>query len=214
MNSNRKTILRYLFGKPESLEDYILIRGKYISKMLLIRIGTVLLFVGLGILILKEPLLKKESPFEKIDSNDIVINTPEFHRADGDVEVYSTDGSLLYQGTMKQGRITGSGKLYLEEKLLYEGQFKEEQFEGKGTLYQDEKVQYEGMFSKNEYNGSGILYSKTGLPLLKGTFVDGELIQGTEYDNFGKIKYKGEFKQKDYHGKGEIYENGDRKSVV
>ena len=32
---------------------------------------------------------------------------------------------------MKQGRITGSGKLYLEEKLLYEGQFKEEQFEGK-----------------------------------------------------------------------------------
>ena len=44
---------------------------------------------------------------------------------------------------------------------------------------------------------------------MKGTFVDGELIQGTEYDNFGKIKYKGEFKQKDYHGKGEIYENGD-----
>ena len=100
----------------------------------------------------------------------------------GDVEVYSTDGSLLYQGTMKQGRITGSGKLYLEEKLLYEGQFNQ--------FLLITSLKY--IFLELKYNLQGFLAFQTSI---LGLFLEEKLL------------YEGQFKEEQFEGKGTLYQD-------
>lgn len=53
----------------------------------------------------------------------------------GNEKLYKSDGTLLYEGPVVNGRLTGEGKLYQNNEVIYKGNFENNKPQGKGVLY-------------------------------------------------------------------------------
>lgn len=200
-----KGIVDFIVNKPSQLSDYVRIGGAYVAKRALL--GTILAVAVIIMLVvwLVIPCLSRTFFTVKL-----VVNTPEFHTASGNAEVYTENGELLYRGKLENGAAQGDGRLY-DGFLVYQGKFAANEYEGNGKLYCAEDILlYEGEFSKSLYNGSGKLYYPNGQLKVSGTFVAGKLEgESTIYDENGMILYSGNISADNYNGKGTLYQNGE-----
>ena len=198
-------VIKYIGGKPESLKDYFKFGEWYISKILLLRI-----FVGIVALVFFVGYVGIPFLSGKVWASKVVVNSPEYHTANGKVEVFRSDNVLLYKGTMEDGRITGVGEVYNENWLVYTGEFVNEKYHGVGKLYEKDVLVYEGNFVDNLYQGVGVLYYPNGTIQFTGTFDKGLYHgEGTLRNENGTLKYVGKWTEGSYDGYGQVYdENG------
>lgn len=200
-----KGAVDFIIRKPSELSDYVKIGGSYVAKRALLAGILITAAVVLAVIWFVVPLLGG-----KLSSSRLVVNTPEFHTANGISEVYTPEGELLYSGMLKDGRADGSGELYSGGSLIYKGGFADNEYSGEGRLYDTTgKLVYYGEFADSKYNGIGREYYENGGLKLKGTYVSGKLDgKGALYSPKGVLIYSGEFSSGKYNGKGELYENG------
>lgn len=225
-NETAKKIKGFLSGRPRSKDDYIRIGRKYYSKqvatiMIVILIAIPTLFVYYGIPAMKGRLWEAS----------IKVNSNEMASFSGKAKVYAKDNSLIYNGELKEGRITGYGILYDKEgrmvyrgdfvneeysgygekydifgNLIYKGDFDKNQYNGYGELYRNNKIKYKGNFAAGEYNGKGILYNENKKVVYEGDFVNGKPEgNGTFYDEHNNIIYSGQNVDGKYTGVGTVY---------
>ena len=125
---------------------------------------------------------------KKVSANALFI----IRKPDGQVKVNFDDGTLMYEGEVKDFQFDGLGKLYFKNGLIYEGEWKDGQLgKGKKTSLGGTRAE-EGDFVEGELNGKG-----------KITFSDGVIYEGDFVD--GKLHGKG---KKTFLG-GTVYEEGD-----
>lgn len=174
--------------KPKSKDDYVLFKNKYISKKILLT-GCVAL--GLGGYFLCA------YAYPWADGNlwrtSIEYGNEKYKNFSGKVRIYYNN-KTIYIGEMSDGKLSGKGKQYDEnKKLVYEGEFEEDMYSGEGTLYQDDVAVYKGKFSDNLFEGSGEQYNLKGKMIYKGDFSLGQRSgKGIEYDpDTGKKIYSG-----------------------
>lgn len=203
-----KDVVTFITKKPSEIGDYVRLGKSYVAKRALLAILLLISGIVLAIIWFVVPFVSKTFFASKL-----TVNTAEFYNADGQAEVYTANGKLLYTGQMSKGMITGNGTLYDNEKLIYQGAFADNEYEGTGKLYDYEgNLIYSGEFSKSLYNGSGMLYYSNGQLKVNGTFVSGKLDGNAEmYDEDGNLLYNGGFSAGNYSGNGELYQNGKLK---
>lgn len=115
------------------------------------------------------------------------------------LKLYTTRGSITYEGDLLNGQYHGNGTLYVDNKFehkftKYIGEFKNGKFDGHGKIYLGEHLFYEGNFRNNYFSGEGIIYyydqKKYYVGHLENNLMNGE---GTKYYTNGNIKIKGSF---------------------
>lgn len=117
----------------------------------------------------------------------------EYQHAHGNGTVTFTDSNRKYVGDVKNGQLTGYGKLYENDKLKYVGNWDNGKFNGKGKVYLLEAT-YEGNFVNGIFEGYGKLYFPDGKIVYEGMFSNNEYSgYGTLYDNDGSISRQGTF---------------------
>lgn len=67
------------------------------------------------------------------------------------------NGHLVYQGQVKNHRMTGKGKLTYANGDTYEGEFVNGAFDGQGTFTSHQGWTYEGQFQTGQPHGKGKL---------------------------------------------------------
>ena len=68
---------------------------------------------------------------------------------------YYSNGNILYDGNLINGKFDGNGKYIDEDGFCYIGQFKNGLRNGKGTLYYSNgKIETEGNFINNVFAGN------------------------------------------------------------
>ena len=102
----------------------------------------------------------------------------------GEGKLYDADGVLTYEGQLRDGERTGTGKEYRDGVLAYEGQFDAGFYSGYGKRYADGALTYDGQYEKGKRSGSGTAYAD------------------------GKTLYEGQFMDDLYEGKGKLYQDG------
>lgn len=203
-----KGIVTFITKKPSDLSDYVLAGKRYIAKRSLLAIILLIAALVLCTIWFAVPFVNKTFFAAKI-----TVNTPEFHTANGNAEVYNVDGTLLYSGKMVNGFASGSGKLFIGDALIYQGDFDKNEYEGSGKLYDENgALVYKGQFSLSKYNGEGEIYYPNGQLKVSGNFIAGKLNgYAVMYDEKGIVVYDGNFTNDDYNGNGKLYENGKLK---
>jgi len=118
------------------------------------------------------------------------------------------DGAV-YEGELRKGLLSGSGRLVWPSEEYYEGEFKEGLFHGRGLLH-TQTYFYEGGFVAGEMSGEGAFNYRNG-DKYEGDVQDGlPQGQGVYTSADGEI-YSGEFEAGQYHGQGELLmPNGSR----
>ena len=94
-----------------------------------------------------------QAAFDEGPSYSINIGDYKDGELDGEVLQYA-GGYLYYDGEMKSGERSGSGKEYYlgSTNLLYDGEFKDGDYHGNGTMYaEDGSVIYEGKWKYGDY---------------------------------------------------------------
>ncbi|MDE7062897.1 MAG: hypothetical protein K2O73_06605, partial [Lachnospiraceae bacterium] len=202
----RKGISTKKNKKERTLQDYFSFGRYYILK-------SVLYVVLLAAVILPVLYLKLLHPIlvSNFFTKTMVINSQEMIGYTGKVELLSgKDGTLIFKGRMEDGRINGNGQLYTYEgALLYEGNFEMEAYSGEGELYYEntDVLCYKGSFLLNQYDGQGLLYDRQGNLIYKGEFKNGIYEgAGTLYFPGGQEKYVGTFAKGQMEGSGTLYD--------
>lgn len=132
-----------------------------------------------------------------IDDDD---NCPKDTSLNGYQKLYNKQGTLIYDGFMKNGEYHGYGKLYSDEgvllydgfwnngiydnfgkvyneqgQIMYEGGWEDGKKQGFGkTFYSNGKIQYEGNWYNDVYNGWGKVFDENGKIEYEGEWVNGE----------------------------------------
>ena len=189
---------------PTGPSDYVETGRLFISKALIIRI--LLGFVALGLIVyfLVWPFVLSRFLTARFYEKDKRV-------ADwsGRVIVYSDEKKTvpLYAGRLEKGVLQGEGRLYDSEGVLtYEGQLRDGERSGSGKEYENGVLVYEGQLSSGRYDGYGTRYDG-GFVSYKGQYADGERSgNGTEY-RYGLLRYEGQFLDDLYEGRGKLYEN-------
>lgn len=192
--------------QPSSLRDYVDFGRFYVSKILLALLALALLGVVVVGVKVVYPLV-----MSKFFTRELPITSSLIAGYNGKVRLISTEGMTVFEGTLADGHITGTGVLYdLCGNLVYSGGFQEELYSGSGELYySDGTLCYEGDFADNLYQGTGSLYYRSGQLHYQGDFANGLFEgKGTLYTQSGEIAYIGEFSAGQYNGTGELYHNG------
>lgn len=94
-----------------------------------------------------------QAAFDEGPSYSVNIGDYKDGELDGDVLQYA-GGYLYYDGEMKDGERSGSGKEYYlgSTNLLYDGEFKDGDYHGNGTMYaEDGSIIYEGKWKYGDY---------------------------------------------------------------
>jgi len=207
MSDVRKGGQDLLQGKPSSLKDYISYGNYYIAKKLLFLIALLLLVLPILFFKYLYPVIR-----QNLLTVSMPVNSTERMGYTGKVRLLSAkDGTVLYQGKLDEGRVTGKGVLYdYDGNRIYEGDFLMEQYDGSGqTFWPNGKIRYSGTFAANQYEGRGILYGENGALLYDGNFASGVYEgMGRLYGRDGKILYVGNFASGRYDGDGVLYEDG------
>jgi hypothetical protein len=125
------------------------------------------------------------------------------------VPVATLPDGAIYDGALRKGLLSGSGRLVWPSEEYYEGEFKEGLFHGQGLLHAQTYL-YQGEFIAGEMSGKGTLsYSD-------GDEYEGEVLSGLPqgqgiYTSADGRVYSGEFEAAQYHGQGELLmPNGNR----
>lgn len=128
---------------------------------------------------------------------------------EGNGELYTANGSLLYKGAFAGNMYNGEGKLmYPSGTVRYEGQFVNNEFEGEGKLYRENAtLLYEGEFSRNLIHGNGKLYDEAASLIFTGNFDKGVINYPTLLN-----KTTAEIAEQ-YVGKNKIYNYEDSYAV-
>jgi hypothetical protein len=118
------------------------------------------------------------------------------------------DGSLRYEGTVRNGKMHGEGALTFPDGRVYAGEFARGKIEGEGTYTYPDGRSYVGEFRNGMRNGYGILEFPSG-EIYEGHWLnDKKNGQGTVIWPDGE-KYVGGFRDGKMHGKGTYtYSNG------
>ena len=114
------------------------------------------------------------------------------------------------------GERNGKGKEYtiINNKLIFEGDYIDGKKTGYGKEYYEEKfssemkIKYEGKYLNGKRNGKGIEYYNNGGIKFEGIFLFGQRYKGKGYDKDGKNIYELE------EGKGYIKEFGDFNDIM
>lgn len=132
---------------------------------------------------------------------------------DGEGIRYYNNGKIMYEGTFTEGEMTGVGILYDEiGYMVYEGEVKNGLPDGEGTaFYLSGKVFYKGYWKNGLFDRRGKLQYENGLTMYMGEFSEGKANgKGRGYYNNGTLWYEGEMKDNYSHGQGiEYYETGE-----
>jgi hypothetical protein len=123
------------------------------------------------------------------------------------VPVATLADGAIYEGELRKGLLSGSGRLVWPNKEYYEGDFEEGLFHGEGLLHTRAYI-YEGDFAEGRMSGEGILRYQQG-DLYKGEVFEG-LPHGNGVFTHEDAVYTGAFDMGEYHGKGELIANGSR----
>ncbi len=206
MGDVRKGFKKTISGKPSSLKDYFALPNYYVAKKLVFVI--VLLMILLPVLYIKYAHPYITSHFFTAT---MTVNAAEMSGYTGKVRLLlPSNGQLVYEGPLSDGRVTGEGVLYDRSgNLVYRGGFLLEMYEGDGeSFYPNGQTQYKGAFAKNSYEGFGSLYREDGSLQYKGEFSKG-LCEGagTEYYSSGAVRYEGDFANNKYEGAGKLCRN-------
>ena len=153
----------------------------------------------------------------------------------GNEKLYKADGTLLYEGPIVNGKLTGEGKLYQNSEIIYKGQFEDSRPQGKGVVYDYSDTIPKAIPVKiDNYNVSVDTESTpdesiTNMPAISNPSTekkqlfrpDGSLLYvgelsdtnklhgyGVLFDTNGNILYEGEFINGDMSGKGILYSEG------
>ncbi|WP_276353976.1 stalk domain-containing protein [Cohnella caldifontis] len=145
-------------------------------------------------------------------------NLPAVYIYDGSTEgkLYYPDGTLRYEGQLKDGKMNGKGKLYREDGTLwYDAEFVDNEVTGLGTIHfgrsavlgmPGEDIMI-GEFRDGLPHGHSRYYYGDGSLAYDGEFEDGERTTGKQYDH-GVLVYDGQWKNLMYEGKGKYYKDG------
>lgn len=137
-------------------------------------------------------------PKYELSKPDLTI--PDLGKYNGYKKVYSDNGSLLYEGTLKGGKFDGYGALYNNGNKVYEGFWNEGEMNGYGTLYNPNgNIKYQGGIRDGNANSWGTYYNDNGTISYQGDFKYGYRQGfGTSYDSNGKYqetKYYNDYKK-------------------
>ena len=83
------------------------------------------------------------------------------------------DGGLRYEGTTRNGRMHGEGKLSFPDGRIYEGELVNGQIEGQGTYTYPDARTYVGEFRDGKMHGKGV-YTYANGRVREGVWKDGE----------------------------------------
>jgi hypothetical protein len=123
------------------------------------------------------------------------------------VPVATLADGAVYEGELRKGLLSGSGRLVWPSKEYYEGEFKDGLFHGKGLLHAQTYL-YEGEFADGSMSGEGIIRYQ------QGDLYEGEVHQGLPHGKGALTTdnkaYTGDFDMGEYHGQGELVANGYR----
>ncbi|PCJ15946.1 MAG: hypothetical protein COB02_17420 [Candidatus Cloacimonadota bacterium] len=125
--------------------------------------------------------------------------------------------SFVWEGSCKNGLISGSGKLFQLDKtktkfLIFNGKMLNGQKDSFGLSYRkDKSLIYMGMFKNNQYHGEGKLHYKTGDIAYSGSFINGQKEgHSKSFRPNGAMLYIGEYKNNQFDGNGITYfEDGE-----
>lgn len=200
---------RKIVDKPNSLKGYLRFGKRYVAKkMALVFLLTVILLL-LSLLWIVYPWVQS-----RFMTKTMVFHSEDTEGYTGKVRLVSDPeaDSVIFVGTLTEGRINGQGTLYDSEgNLRYQGEFLEDQYSGMGeSYYPNGNVEYIGQFEANQYEGIGKLYDERGALIYEGYFSQGLYEgNGTLYHADGGIRYCGGFSRGLYDGVGVLfYENG------
>ena len=121
---------------------------------------------------------------------------------------FASNSPSVYEGSFKDNKFHGKGKLHWDHGASYDGDFFEGEITGKGT-YIDDDCRYEGEYLNGRKHGKGImLYKKTG-ELYKGEFRHDKKEGQGIYTYKDKSVYEGMFSDDKKNGRGElVFGNG------
>jgi len=128
----------------------------------------------------------------------------------GEGKLFYPDGTLQYEGEIKEGKSHGEGKAYYENGILnYVGDWKDARYHGRGNHYlKNGSLEYVGSWENGKRNGKGKAYVEDGT-LIIGEFKDNAVDGKAEwYNKYGVVKYSGDWKKGKMHGYGKMYDNG------
>ena len=146
------------------------------------------------------------APATVADDIEAEPSTPE--SSDDTVVLVILNGGFRYEGTVRDEKIHGEGKLTFPDGRIYVGEFADGQIEGEGIYTYPDGRSYVGEFRKGTRNGYGIL-----------EFPSGEIYEGQWLDDKKNgpgiliwpdgEKYVGGFRDGKMDGKGTYtYSNG------
>lgn len=244
--------------KPTSPEDYVETGHMYISKALIVRILLIIVAAALiGWFVVWPFVLSRflTARFFVEDrrvadwSGRVIVYSDkkktipmyagrlEKGVLQGEGKQYDSEGVLTYEGQLRDGERTGTGKEYRDGVLIYEGQFDSGYYNGYGRSYADGTITYDGQYEKGKRSGSGVAYAD-GRTLYDGQFLDdlyegkGKLYQdgilcydgsfhagaqegmGTAYFANGRVAYQGQYLAGKKDGIGTAYAEGGRKEYT
>jgi antitoxin component YwqK of YwqJK toxin-antitoxin module len=126
------------------------------------------------------------------------------------------DGTLMYEGQLKDGKMNGKGKLYRKDGALwYDAEFVNNEATGLGTIFFGVSTEegipdqdsMKGSFLAGLPHGNSRYYLGDGSLAFDGEFDHGERTDGKQYSK-GVMVYDGHWKNKQYDGFGKYYEDG------
>ena len=111
-------------------------------------------------------LLQKDPLYMILSSNHIFIegfnDVPK--RFSGGCKIYSSEGSLKYEGGYMYPYYHGYGKLITNDNEFYEGEFVKGEYDGKGIYYWNkEKIKFNGSWKNSIRVGKGREYQNNNL---------------------------------------------------
>ena len=214
--------------KPTQPSDYVETGRLYISKSLIIRVVLALAALGLLIYFVIWPFVLsrfltarfyEEDKRVKDWSGRVIVYSDKKKKLplfsgrledgvlQGECRQYDREGVLLFEGQLRDGERTGSGKEYENGVLTYEGQYAAGFYSGRGKRYSGGQLVYDGQYDAGMRSGSGTAYEDGNL-LYRGQFLD-DLYEGRGklYEN-GELSYDGGFHAGVPEGSGTLYEDG------
>lgn len=121
------------------------------------------------------------------------------------------DSGTIYEGDIKDGAITGQGKIYIftegQTFLFKEGEFVDGVLHGQGSLHFVGDHHREGEWKNGVLHGKG-LYRQGDNKIYEGEFVEGQMQGQGTYWMGPDERFEGEFNFSDRYAKGSYYRDG------
>jgi len=128
------------------------------------------------------------------------------HAAGGLPDAVTPDGGRYY-GSLREGKLSGLGRIEWDDGRRYEGAFREGLFHGRGKLVMRFGATYDGDFAKGLFDGRGRYESETG-EIYEGDFKAGQFTGKGIYSRPDGARYRGEFLNWQMHGQGRFIDAG------